>query len=56
MSRQLTPVLLTALFAAAIALPGCVTSDVDPDGPAQLGPDAPEARIRGLLRLGTGGP
>lgn len=56
MSRQIAAALLSTLAAAAFALPGCVPSDIDPDGAPLLGPDAPEARIRGLLRLGTGGP
>ena len=46
--------LLTSL--ALTFLPGCVSDDVDPDGPPLLGADAPEPRIRGLLRLGNPGP
>ncbi len=56
MSRPLVFPLLATLAAASLALPGCMPSDSEPDAAPQLGPDAPQARIRGLLRLGNGGP
>ena len=46
---------LLAALTLTLAATGCVT-DADVDGPPMLGPDAPEANIRGLLRLGNPGP
>lgn len=53
----LRPALLASL-ALAFAAPGCVDDGdpIDANAPPMLGPDAPEAAIRGLLRLGNPGP